>query len=342
MKIFPNTAVLGPTPAVIAAWLSALILLLLVLLLHLLPALIGGLLVYELVDLLAPYIARHISSQQAKFAVVTLLGVLTIIVLISVALGLLAFFKSDVGSLTGLLSRLDSILNGARAAAPVWASSYVPADATTIVQAVSAWLHAHADKLQLAGKELGRLIVRTLLGMIIGAILSLKELQISEHARPFSAALKERAARLRFAFSRIIRAQVRIASINASITALYLLVLLPLSGVHLPLVKTMILLTFIAGLIPVIGNLMSNSVIIIVSLSQSFNVALASLGFLLVIHKMEYFLNARIVGGRIHARAWELLIAMLIMEAAFGVTGLLAAPIYYAYIKNELAAQNWI
>ena len=48
------------------------------------------------------------------------------------------------------------------------------------------------------------------------------------------------------------------------------------------------------------------------------------------------------VGTQIEARAWELLRAMLLMEAAFGSTGLIAAPIYYAYLKNELSAQNLI
>jgi predicted PurR-regulated permease PerM len=56
-----------------------------------------------------------------------------------------------------------------------------------------------------------------------------------------------------------------------------------------------------------------------------------------VIHKLEYFLNARIVGTRIQARAWELLLAMLVLEVAFGIAGLIAAPIYYAYIKSELS-----
>jgi predicted PurR-regulated permease PerM len=28
---------------------------------------------------------------------------------------------------------------------------------------------------------------------------------------------------------------------------------------------------------------------------------------------------------------------MITLEAAFGITGLIAAPIYYAYIKSELA-----
>jgi predicted PurR-regulated permease PerM len=71
-------------------------------------------------------------------------------------------------------------------------------------------------------------------------------------------------------------------------------------------------------------------------------VGLASLAYLVVIHKLEYFLNARIVGGRISARSWELLIAMLTMEAAFGMGGLVAAPIYYAYLKNELRAAKLI
>ena len=61
-----------------------------------------------------------------------------------------------------------------------------------------------------------------------------------------------------------------------------------------------------------------------------------SLAFLVVVHKLEYFLNARIVGGEIKASAWELLCAMLLFESAFGLPGLVAAPIFYAYAKAEL------
>jgi len=52
--------------------------------------------------------------------------------------------------------------------------------------------------------------------------------------------------------------------------------------------------------------------------------------------------NARIIGVQIKARAWELLIAMLVMEAAFGLQGVLAAPIIYAYIKKELSDRELI
>jgi predicted PurR-regulated permease PerM len=61
-----------------------------------------------------------------------------------------------------------------------------------------------------------------------------------------------------------------------------------------------------------------------------------------VIHKFEYFLNARIVGGQIRANAWELLIAMLLMESVFGIAGIVAAPIFYAYIKSELRARDLV
>ncbi|MFY0010846.1 hypothetical protein ABTP68_19600, partial [Acinetobacter baumannii] len=89
---------------------------------------------------------------------------------------------------------------------------------------------------------------------------------------------------------------VQISAINTLLSAIFLAVVLPLAGVHLPLIKTMIAITFLAGLIPVAGNIISNSVIVIVSLSYSLNVAIASLVFMVVIHKAEYFLNARIIG----------------------------------------------
>ena len=69
--------------------------------------------------------------------------------------------------------------------------------------------------------------------------------------------------------SRIVFAQVRIAAINAVLTGIYLVVILPLAGVHLPLTKTMIAITFVAGLLPVVGNLISNTVLVVVGLSHS-------------------------------------------------------------------------
>jgi predicted PurR-regulated permease PerM len=159
---------------------------------------------------------------------------------------------------------------------------------------------------------------------------------------PLAAALGARCANLAAAFRDIVFAQTKISAINTLLTGSYLLIVLPLFGVNLPLAKTLVAITFVAGLLPVVGNLISNTMIFIVGLSVSPGVAVASLSYLIVIHKLEYFLNAGIVGTRIRARAWELLIAMLVMEAMFGVGGLIAAPIYYAALKRELEAARLI
>ncbi len=137
-------------------------------------------------------------------------------------------------------------------------------------------------------------------------------------------------------------AQIKISFLNTVFTAIFLLGVLPLLDIHIPLAKTLVVVTFIVGLLPVIGNLISNTAITIAGLSISLGVGVAALGFLILIHKLEYFLNARIVGGQIRARAWELLVAMLLMEAAFGLPGLIAGPIYYAYLKSELEAERLI
>ena len=82
--------------------------------------------------------------------------------------------------------------------------------------------------------------------------------------------------------------------------------------------------------------------IIIFSLGISFYVALASLIFLVIIHKFEYFLNAKIIGSKINSSAWELLLVMILFERIFGMGGVIIAPIYYAYLKSELKNKQLI
>jgi predicted PurR-regulated permease PerM len=117
---------------------------------------------------------------------------------------------------------------------------------------------------------------------------------------------------------------------------------LPALGAPLPMATTLVALTFFASLLPVVGNLISNTVIVVVSLTQGVAITALSLGFLMGIHKLEYLLNARIVGTRIGTKAWELLAVMLLFEALFGLAGVVMAPIVYAYVKAELRAAGWI
>jgi predicted PurR-regulated permease PerM len=333
----------NPTRYEIAAWILAGIALSTVLVLHLLPALLAGLLVYELVHILAPRLRIwRMTHDWSKVLAVTVLTVIVILIITLIILGIVSVLRTDVGSISALMKQLAEILDGSRKALPPWLVEKLPANAEQLREAAVDWLREHARDLRGVGTDFGRAFAHILIGMIIGAFISLREARAATENGPLAQAMLERAARVGEAFRRIVFAQVRISALNTSLTAIYLVIVLPLCGVHLPLIKTMIAVCFIAGLLPVIGNLISNSVIVIVSLSHSLYAALGALGFLVLIHKLEYFLNARIVGSQIRARAWELLIAMLTMEAAFGIAGVVAAPIYYAYLKDELKSRGLI
>jgi predicted PurR-regulated permease PerM len=333
-----NTAIVkSVTRADIVAWTLSALVLCIVVALHLLPALLAGLLVFELVNVLTPWLrVRAFGRDGPRVLAVTLIASVVVAALVAAGVGLVAFLRSSGESLPLLMQKMAQIVEDARAELPAELLDYVPEDAATLQQTLVEWLRTHADFLQLAGRDLGRSLVHVLMGLVIGALLSLQKVTRHPDRRTLSERIARQAERLASAFRRVVFAQFWISSINTLLTWLYLGVVLPMFGVHLPLVKVLVAITFVVGLLPIIGNLISNTAIIIVSLSQGLPVAVASLAYLIVIHKLEYFLNARIVGSHINARAWELLIAMLVMEAAFGIPGLVAAPIFYAYFKDEL------
>jgi hypothetical protein len=237
---------------------------------------------------------------------------------------------------------MADIIDGARATMPTWVQDSFPADAGTLQEQAVTWLREHAAELRKAGGEVGRGLAYALIGMVIGALVAVREVAPVREPGPLSRALTRCAGLVEAAFSRVVLAQIRISALNTVLTAIYLVGVLPAFGVHLPLTKTMIALTFVVGLLPIIGNLISNSVIVVISLSYSLPIAGASLLFLIIVHKLEYFINARIVGSRINAAAWELLAAMLVMEAAFGLPGVIAAPVFYAYAKAELVSRKLV
>ena len=337
---YPSTAALSR--AEIAALILMAAALPAVIKLHLLPALFAGLLIHELVHLFAPHLFGVHHPGRARIVTLALLSSLIIVVLGGLIAATIIFLRSDAGSLSVLLEKMAEILDKARHTLPESMQQWIPIDATDLKDQLVAWLRAHAAELQTMGGALGYGLLHALLGMVIGGLISLHEAQAGQTPGPLARALSQCIVRLANAFRRVVFAQVRISALNTVLTGAYLLLVLPLLDVHLPLVKSMILITFLAGLLPVLGNLISNVVIVVISLSYSMHAALGSLAFLVIIHKLEYFINARIVGSQIQARAWELLVAMVVMEAAFGLPGVIAAPVFYAYLKSELIARGWV
>ena len=64
-----------------------------------------------------------------------------------------------------------------------------------------------------------------------------------------------------------------------------------------------------------------------------------ALVFLVVIHKLEYLLNSKIIGDRIKNPMWLTLIGLVLGEKLMGIPGMILAPVILHYIKVE-ASRN--
>ncbi|MDR0203665.1 MAG: AI-2E family transporter [Delftia acidovorans] len=219
---------------------------------------------------------------------------------------------------------------------PADMADQLPDGAQEIQHLLASYLAAKAGALAHAGRAWLTGLLYAYVGLIIGALAAVRP--ITTRRPPLVAALRERIRLMGLAFRQIVAAQFWIAAFNTFLTAIFLLGVLPHWNLTLPYTPALITLTFIAGLVPIVGNLLCNAVITIVGLSVSPVAAAACLGFLILIHKAEYVINAKVVGQRTHMGVWELLAVMFVAESVFGPAGLVAAPLFYAYLKKELEA----
>ncbi len=133
-------------------------------------------------------------------------------------------------------------------------------------------------------------------------------------------------------FAKVIGAQIKISAINTALSAGFLAI------ARFPYSALLVGLVFMCGLIPIAGNLMSNAVIVGVGFTVSPRLGLSALLFLVVIHKLEYFLNSKIIGNRIRMPVWLTLIGLVVGERMMGISGMVLAPVVLYYIKSEASA----
>ncbi|MDX2222106.1 MAG: hypothetical protein SFV21_05110, partial [Rhodospirillaceae bacterium] len=266
---------------------------------RILAALLAGLLIYQLVQYVVPLVGRFGMRMNVVRAVA--LSLVAIIIAVPISLGIIeltAAVGQGINDVAALLQRMAEVISTARSQVPAWALEYLPESIEDAQSAAAGWLTENAGQIGLIGQDIGRLLFHIIIGMIVGGILAFYAGTEDDRSQgPLTRALNARASTLANAFRNVVFSQVLISALNTTLTAIYLAAVLPLFGTQLPLVKTMIAVTFIAGLLPVIGNLISNTVIVVVSLSVSPITAAVSLGYLVVIHKLEYFFNARIIGS---------------------------------------------
>jgi len=330
-----------PSNEEIAAWIILAGLTLYILFGRLVPGVVGGLVLYLLLDRLSRSFSKRMPGTAARPLALILVTLVGGGVVFGVTALLVSFLRHHVDNIPAIMTKMADILQSTRAWLGGYGEDLIPevmTDAETIKAALAVWLKEHAETLKLAGSTFSLGLVHMIMGMLLAVLVFFRHVTHHPDRLPgtLSQALEQKMERFTRAFAQIASAQVKISLLNTSLTALYLLVALPLFGQHIPFATKIVFVTFVCGLIPVLGNLISNTVIVILSLGISPATAVASLLFLVVIHKLEYLTNSRIVGGETDSQAWEILMAILIGETAFGISGVVMAPILYAFVKREL------
>ena len=313
----------------------------------LVPGLMAGILFYLLLDRTTRLLTRRVSRRALRplsILVATIVGGAAVT---GAFMLIMAIIRAQLRNIPALMARMASILESTR----VWLGQYggqqilpeAVKDAEDLKLLVVGWLKSNATVITY-GEAFGFAIVHMIMGLLLAMMVYLRHAnpQPLSLRGPLARHLTEKVDRLTTAFSQVIVAQVMISAINTILTAIYLLVVLPLWGRPLPFSLTIVFITFVCGLIPVIGNLISNTVITIVSLGVSPGTAIASLAFLIIIHKLEYVVNSRIIGSKTGSQIWEILLAILVGDAAFGLQGIILAPVIYTFAKRELKAKGLV
>lgn len=131
-------------------------------------------------------------------------------------------------------------------------------------------------------------------------------------------------------FKRVMGGQFIISLINTSISTVAIV------GLGLPHPFLMIFIVFFCGLFPVVGNLISNSVLILTAfVSIGVWGALVCLALLVIIHKLEYFLNSKIIGGIVKLPMAVSLGALIFCEVMLGIPGLILAIPLVLFVRHE-------
>ncbi|MHB9123407.1 MAG: AI-2E family transporter [Thermoanaerobaculia bacterium] len=348
-----STPPLRPVPepmtrAELTAWIITVAVLLLIFIKHLVPALIAGLVFYLVLDKTAARLAGRVSNRILR-PIAVLTGTAIALAALTGAVALIvAVVRAQIRNIPLLMQKMAEILESTRVFLTGFGYELFPdavRDAEDAKQIIVTWLKEHAEIFGMAGETFTWALLHMVMAVMLAMMVFLRHTRTKEEkaARgPLAQSLIQKAKSFGRSFNQVVSAQIIISAINTTLTAAYILIILPLAGRAIPFGVTIIFITFVAGLIPVLGNLLSNTVIVIVSLGVSPGTAIASLAFLILIHKLEYIVNSKIVGARTDSQIWEILLAIILGDALFGFQGIVMAPIVYTFFKRELKSRGLV
>lgn len=293
------------------------------------PCLLAGLVSYMILDVtnrrLCGVGARPALARWAALAVFAIMSA-------TLAWIFIAFLR--VG-LTRLPLLLDTLLPRLGAFAERYGFDFPADNARELRDVVVAGARENSSSIGKTSGLLTRGVFQVLIGMFIAMMRFLTPSPPEHGGHLYDSLRHEINARVKLfmrSFERVVGAQVLISTLNTVLTSIFLHAM----GFHFKTFLT--LTTFVCGMVPLIGNVVSNVFIVASGLIVSEQLAIVGLVYLIVIHKLGYLLNSRILGGSIDTPMWMTLLGIIVGEAVMGVPGVLLAPALLHYAREEMRA----
>lgn len=274
---------------------------------------------------------KHFALLKKKWISVSLFLLLVLAIFDGFVLSLNHAIKALPQIVEQSLPKLKEIADSYRFDLPF---SDVDSTKTAAVDALRSELGYLTNFAKIATKEFAFLIIGIVvaISMYVAPKIEMGELQDSIPDNLYTlttAEIRKRFGTFFKSFETVLGAQLVISAINTFFTSIFVFS----AGINYP--ALVVVITFICGLLPIIGNLISNSIICGIALTESPKLCGISLLFLMALHKLEYFLNSKIIGSRIKNPMWMTLLALVIGEKLAGIPGMIVAPVILHYAKVE-------
>ena len=328
---------LSTTRSIAIGWLVILALLSVFVLLGLLKFLVFLLFMHLAIDLLVHGLGNRVPLLSRT---IVLYGVYAIVAAAIVVLAIVVVprFVADVPD---YVRSLDANLG--RKLTELFSAWNVDIDASEVKQRAAEWGRGHLGQSFDLARRTGTNVVLLVVAFVITFIITHERItpRRSEAVeapprdlwRFLAAFIAGKIGRFYAFFRQVMAGQVVISLVNTALTAILLVVL----GIPHKVALTM--MVFVFGLLPIIGNLISNTLICVSAFLWAGLVqVVVALAFLVVIHKLEYFLNGKIIGNIVKLPMWVTLLALIVGEALFGISGMILAIPVILFARAELSA----
>jgi predicted PurR-regulated permease PerM len=328
---------LSPTRSVAIGWLVLLGLLALFVFLGLLKFLVFLLFMHLVVDLLVHGPGNRVPFLSQKVLLYTVYALVAGVIVLLAAVAVPRFLADAPEYMRSLDANLG------RKMTELLASWNISIDADQLKLKAVDWGRGHLGESFNLAKRTGTNVVLLVVAFVITFIIAhdrisnpragVAETPPDDVWRFLSTFIGQKIGTFYGFFRQVMAGQVVISLVNTGLT-FGLLVML---GIPHKVALTM--LVFLFGLLPIVGNLISNTLICLSAFLWAGLVqVIAALAFLIVIHKLEYFLNGKIIGNIVKLPMSITLLALIVGEALFGISGMILSIPVILFARAELGA----